>query len=342
MFPYFYLQSTCSIPNSLPIGDTGDVDPEKMSHTATHSLHIPTDQHLLDYRLSTRLDIGDEHIGTFIFNGEGNLIPDNDRSENYPEEVASAAIRSPSSEDVAGPSVLNASRESRIFKEVITPEVLSQDCALGDNTLSFTTEDVEDAPDRCEIDSAIQSATGLRIGGKASSRLCAEDDCKSDNSYISSDEDFRQTTRIDLSLVEFDSNGRFLTQKLDTPARLPLPRKQNDQFRFIATQFLIESDMFYRTTGGQIVYDQSKKKFVACFTDKRQEDLLNYDAIRCFMRTLVKNGLNLRGCVLSFYGNIRENSLSVVSYARCKYSSHNQRFKFEMNNVHQTLATISV
>ena len=81
MLPYFYLQSTCSIPNSLPIGDTGDVDTDKISHTATDSLNIPTDQDLLDYRLSTRLHIGDKHIGTFFFNGEGNLIPNNDRSE---------------------------------------------------------------------------------------------------------------------------------------------------------------------------------------------------------------------------------------------------------------------
>ena len=181
----------------------------------------------------------------------------------------------------------------------------------------------------------------LETEQRTSVRQLSDDEDHYGSGTDSDEEDSSQNMTIDVALIEFDEHSKFTATKIDTPGRLPPPNTEKTKFFFWNKQFLVPSHIFYRTTGGQVVYDENQKKLVTHFMDKTQSDCLNYDAIRSFLKSLVKNGLNLHGCVLSYYGRIRENYLSVVVYASCKYDSHDQRFKFEINDIHQTVSTIS-
>jgi len=47
-------------------------------------------------------------------------------------------------------------------------------------------------------------------------------------------------------------------------------------------------------------------------------------------------------CPLQFYGKIRRNTNSLVTYAKCRYFSYLQQFKFEISDINNAIIDIFV
>lgn len=47
-------------------------------------------------------------------------------------------------------------------------------------------------------------------------------------------------------------------------------------------------------------------------------------------------------CPFKFYGGIRRNTNCLVTYAKCRYNSHMQEFKFDISNINNAIIDIFI
>ena len=162
------------------------------------------------------------------------------------------------------------------------------------------------------------------------------------NNWNKTTKDADSTTGNKVFLVEFHENTGFTTKELpDVAPRAanPIaPRIHTSKFYFAGKQFVVPSNLFKNTGVEKLKYDESKKSFR---TVKEGADNINNNAIRDFIHQLMISSTSYK-CTLHIYSIRKNGSRGVVAYARCRYKSHYQKFKFEFDNINQEYATVFI